>query len=310
MLAFMRHELDRINPPPLPPQCWPDLETRSLLAIALKSRVAKNRQALHTLQASVPPIARAQSTQHSETRMLTVAARLLNTCEDAIKLIRARLLPIPVDLQLPYSIESHVFWQKLMADNLRWMIELELNPFTSEFFARKFPKSSPDYEAYSITAAQACYDAALEESKLLASTSPVRLGLALNASVFYHDVMKAPDSACALAKGAFDAAVTLLSQRDELESVLGTDSSTLKATDPMLRDVKFVMIALRDKFTGWTTEADVDEGSPALIIFKAWMNCAVFIYSVYLFFFCVQPTAMPKRKHTSPSTLYDVRFTS
>jgi len=41
----------------------------------------------------------------------------------------------------------------------------------------------------------------------LAPTHPIRLGLALNFSVFYYEIMNAPDLACHLAKQAFDDAI-------------------------------------------------------------------------------------------------------
>jgi 14-3-3 protein epsilon len=41
----------------------------------------------------------------------------------------------------------------------------------------------------------------------LAPTHPIRLGLALNFSVFYYEILNAPDQACHLAKQAFDDAI-------------------------------------------------------------------------------------------------------
>ena len=41
----------------------------------------------------------------------------------------------------------------------------------------------------------------------LTPTHPIRLGLALNFSVFYYEILNAPDQACHLAKQAFDDAI-------------------------------------------------------------------------------------------------------
>ena len=41
----------------------------------------------------------------------------------------------------------------------------------------------------------------------LPPTHPIRLGLALNFSVFYYEILNAPDQACGLAKQAFDEAI-------------------------------------------------------------------------------------------------------
>jgi 14-3-3 protein epsilon len=61
------------------------------------------------------------------------------------------------------------------------------------------------------------YKAATEVAQTdLAPTHPIRLGLALNFSVFYYEILNAPDQACHLAKQAFDDAIagklTLLQQ--------------------------------------------------------------------------------------------------
>lgn len=82
----------------------------------------------------------------------------------------------------------------------------------------------------------------------LPATHPIRLGLALNYSVFYYEILKAPEKGCSLAKQAFDDAVTELDSLDE-ESY---KESTL------------IMQLLRDNLTLWTEDLQNDNDGTKL----------------------------------------------
>jgi 14-3-3 protein epsilon len=73
--------------------------------------------------------------------------------------------------------------------------------YLAEFATGERRKSSADQSL-------AAYKAATEIATTdLAPTHPIRLGLALNFSVFYYEILNSPDHACQLAKNAFDDAI-------------------------------------------------------------------------------------------------------
>ena len=83
-------------------------------------------------------------------------------------------------------------------------------------------------------------DADKEASEGMKSTHPIKLGLALNYSVFYYEILASPDIACDKAKKAFDNAIQDLDEMDEQEY---PDSAS-------------IMQLLRDNLTLWTTDLD------------------------------------------------------
>lgn len=82
------------------------------------------------------------------------------------------------------------------------------------------------------------YKKATEAANNLKATHPIRLGLALNYSVFYYEIVNSPDLACKLAKGAFDGAIAELDALEEDE----------------YRDSAAIMQLLRDNLTLWTQD--------------------------------------------------------
>ena len=77
------------------------------------------------------------------------------------------------------------------------------------------------------------------------ATNPIRLGLALNFSVFHYEILKSQGEACRIAKDVFDQAVTELDDLPEEE----------------YKDATLIMQLLRDNLTLWQAEqAGPDQG--------------------------------------------------
>lgn len=87
----------------------------------------------------------------------------------------------------------------------------------------------------SLVAYKAASDIAMAD---LPPTHPIRLGLALNFSVFYYEILNSPDRACRLAKAAFDDAIA------ELDSL----------SEESYKDSTLIMQLLRDNLTLWTSD--------------------------------------------------------
>jgi len=124
------------------------------------------------------------------------------------------------------SGESKVFYHKMKGDYHRYLAEFAMGDKRKE-------SADKSLEAYK--------NATEVAQKDLAPTHPIRLGLALNFSVFYYEILNAPDQACHLAKQAFDDAIA------ELDTL----------SEESYKDSTLIMQLLRDNLTLWTSsEAD------------------------------------------------------
>jgi 14-3-3 protein epsilon len=133
--------------------------------------------------------------------------------------------------------ESKVFYYKMKGDYHRYLAEFHTGNDRKEAAQN------------SLTAYKQASEIAVTD---LAPTHPIRLGLALNFSVFYYEILNSPDRACQLAKQAFDDAIA------ELDNV----------TEDSYKDTTLIMQLLRDNLTLWTSDMQgegdkADEGAPA-----------------------------------------------
>merc|ERR1712070_803856 len=148
-----------------------------------------------------------------------VEAELQKICDTILGLLDSNLIP------KASAGESKVFYQKMKADYYRYIAEF----------------SDGDAKSKAAENARLAYeDASKVAEKDLVVTHPIRLGLALNYSVFQYEVLQNPDEACKMARIAFENAIA------ELDDV----------PEDSYRDSTLIMQLLRDNLTLWTSDQE------------------------------------------------------
>jgi 14-3-3 protein beta/theta/zeta len=198
-------------------------EERNLLSVAYKNVVGARRSSWRVISSIE------QKTEGHERKQAMVKEykekvekELREICQDVLQLLDKFLIAKAT------QAESKVFYLKMKGDYFRYLAEVAL---TSD---------KADVVAESQKAYQAALDIAKEQMQ---PTHPIRLGLALNFSVFFYEILNSPDRACHLAKQAFDDAIA------ELDT-LNEDS---------YKDSTLIMQLLRDNLTLWTSDAQAEE---------------------------------------------------
>lgn len=202
------------------------VEERNLLSVAFKNVVGSRRSARRVVSSieSKEEAKGAGSAGHVkliQQYRSTIEAELAQVCNEILDLLANALLTAAV------TDESKVFFYKMKGDYHRYYAEVATNEDQREFALQAYQKASDIANAS------------------LKPTHPVRLGLALNFSVFYYEILKAPEKGCALAKQAFDDAVTELDTLD----------------DESYKESTLIMQLLRDNLTLWTE--DLQDGGEA-----------------------------------------------
>jgi len=197
-----------------------DVDERNLLSVAFKNVVGAKRASWRTLAGGFDDVDEDLLVKYRG----IVEEELSSTIDQVLKLLTDHLCPVVKG----HGDETEVFYLKMCGDYYRYLAEFKMEEEAKGIKenAEKFYKNAMD----------------VAEANLV-ETHPTRLGLALNFSVCYYEILKEPEKACDLAKKSFDAAI------EKLDTL----------NDASYKDSTLIMQLLRDNLTLWTSQHDNEE---------------------------------------------------
>lgn len=200
------------------------VEERNLLSVAYKNVIGARRASWRIISS----IEQKEENKGVEEKLemiknyrSQVEKELRDICSDILEVLDKHLIPCAT------TGESKVFYYKMKGDYHRYLAEFATG------------NDRKDAAENSLVAYKAASDIAMTD---LPPTHPIRLGLALNFSVFYYEILNSPDRACRLAKAAFDDAIA------ELDTL----------SEESYKDSTLIMQLLRDNLTLWTSDMQGD----------------------------------------------------
>ncbi|XP_057792372.1 14-3-3 protein 9 isoform X1 [Salvia miltiorrhiza] len=204
------------------------IEERNLLSVGYKNVIGSRRASwriLSSIEQKEESRGNEQNAKRIKEYRQKVELELTNICNDIMTVIDEHLIPSCT------AGESTVFYYKMKGDYYRYLAEF------------KAGNDRKDVADQSLKAYELATSSAETE---LPPTHPIRLGLALNFSVFYYEILNSPERACHLAKQAFDEAIS------ELDTL----------NEESYKDSTLILQLLRDNLTLWTSDIpeDADEG--------------------------------------------------
>ncbi|KAK1439640.1 hypothetical protein QVD17_05460 [Tagetes erecta] len=210
------------------------VEERNLLSVGYKNVVGSRRASwriLSSIQQKEESRGNEVNVKRIKEYRQKVETELTDICNDIMTVIDEHLIPSSS------AGESTVFYYKMKGDYYRYLAEF---------------KSGDDKKEAADLSLKA-YQSASTAAEDLSPTHPIRLGLALNFSVFYYEIMNSPERACHLAKQAFDEAIS------ELDSL----------SEESYKDSTLIMQLLRDNLTLWTSDIPEDGEDQKMEITKS-----------------------------------------
>merc|ERR1711976_221066 len=198
------------------------VEERNLLSVAYKNAVGSRRAAwriITSIEQKEKTKGNDDNAKFAREYCCKVETELDKICGTILALLNGNLLA------KASTDESKVFYHKMKADYYRYIAEFKIDD-------KKKEAAENARKAYEEASAVA--------SSGLAVTHPIRLGLALNYSVFQYEVLGNPEEACKMARTAFEDAIA------ELDNV----------AEDSYKDSTLIMQLLRDNLTLWTSDQE------------------------------------------------------
>jgi len=202
-------------------------DERNLLSVAYKNSVGIRRASWRVLSS----IENREEQKHGAGQgnaarvkeyRVQVEEELAKICEDIIELLEDDVLA-----HLPNTSDDRVFFKKMQGDYHRYHVEAT---------------NCSKHKECALNA----YQAALDTAKThLPVANPTRLGLVLNLSVFYYEILRDTEKGIQLAKQNFDEAVR------ELEDLPESD----------YKEATLIMQLIRDNLTLWSEDDQQRDGT-------------------------------------------------
>ena len=199
-------------------------DERNLLSVAFKNLISSKRAACRTISAIEQNPKYSKFNDALLNYKQTIETQLEQDCKKIIAMINTHVIS---NTTHACSDEAKAFFVKMVGDYYRYIAE-NAKGETLEEVKREAKKSYEDANAID-----------------LAPCNPIKLGLALNFSVFNYEVLKNHAGACELADSALQQA---LDKIDELE-------------EDDFRDAKSIIELLKENLTLWKEEEEGGENN-------------------------------------------------
>ena len=193
-------------------------EERNLLSVGFKNQIGSKRTAIRTISAIEQNPKYSKFNDGLSAYKKKIEQELYNQCISIVDIVKKSCMGVAA------TDETKAFFYKMIGDYYRYVAEC----------------AQGDQLDTVKSGALENYKLAQSSSESLNACNPIRLGLALNFSVFHYEVMNQHKQACELGEAALS---------DALEKIDDVDEETF-------RDAKSIIELLKENLSLWKEEEE------------------------------------------------------